>query len=101
MEFCKICNEIDWQDGKHRCLPFFDVWFLKEGEQESARIYARDAEEAAEKFAEYDDQRSADYAIVSGNEAEIWVREPTTGEIKKFMVHGESVPKYHADEIKP
>lgn len=99
MELCKICNGLDWEDGKHKCPPVFEAWFKDDGEYDSRKIHARDAEAAAEKFAEYDDQHSAEFLIVGGSEAEIWVRQPATGEIKKFTVRGESVPQYYATAI--
>lgn len=65
-----------------------------------ATITAFDHEEAAEKWAEYDDQRG-DYSIIGRGESEsIHVREEGSMDIKTFKVFAESCPHYSAKELK-
>lgn len=63
-------------------------------------IEAFDHEEAAEKWAEEDDQQG-DYGIISSGESEeIFIRREGESDIKKFKVWAESCPHYNARELK-
>lgn len=81
-------------------MELYYVWKPDQGscEEFSKRIVAVDAERAAERWAEWDDVESAEYDIVSGNEAEVCVKNAKTGEVRTFIVSGESVPIYTAIE---
>lgn len=58
-----------------------------------SEVYARDPEDAAEKFAEERDQ-GGDYDIIRGGSAEIEVREQGSTETYIVDVAAESVPQY-------
>lgn len=62
-------------------------------------IDAYDHEEAATELADIEDCESADYEIVGGNSAVIWVRKMDKTDLKKFEVIGEAVPSYRATEL--
>ena len=81
-------------------MATYYVWKPDQGscEECSKRIIAVGAERAAERWAAWDDVQSAEYDIVSGNEAEVCVKSATTGEVRVFIVSGESVPSYTAIE---
>lgn len=96
---CSKCGEYDFTD-RHRCLPGFLVWHKEEGEEEFARkVHALDMCDAAEQWAERDDSESADYLIVSGQDARVAVKDMETGAVGIFIVSGESVPSYSANEV--
>lgn len=60
------------------------------------KFEAADAEHAAERWAEWEDAHSAEYLIVSGRtEPTVEVRDPE-GAITRWMLTGESVPRYRA-----
>jgi hypothetical protein len=100
MPFCDICGGYIYSSREHKCPPVFEVQEIEyHGEDEWEEIRAVDEQDAAEKYAEKSDCDSAEYSIVSGSDAEVWVRKKGDSEVKKFMVSGESVPTYHADEI--
>jgi hypothetical protein len=100
-ERCPTCSEWAWTK-RHRCKP---VWLVftedrHEDWDEADRVYATDAQEAAEKWAEQDDCDSAEYSIVAGTDAAVQVRrldEPDTDPVW-WVVSGESVPQYHGNE---
>jgi len=79
-------------------MAFYYAWKSDQGSYEefSKRIDAVDAEHAAERWAAWDDAHSAEYDIVSGNAAEVCVKDTEFGEIRTFIVTGESVPSYTA-----
>jgi hypothetical protein len=96
---CPGCKQWGYL-STHRCAPLFLVWRPddQETEEDARTFHARDAEEAAERWAEEDDQASADYAIVGGSSADLTVRGPD-GALTRWTVTGEAVPEYHAREI--
>ena len=102
-DWCKKCSVFGLL-GTHRCPPRWDVLDLDNtaGDwDESVIVYAHDAREAAEKWAERDDSDSAEYSIVRGNAATVRVRpEADKGEGILLIVSGESVPSYHAGEAR-
>ena len=85
--------------AKHTCPPSFEVRNLDDKDDESAFnvVYARDEEEAAEKWAD-DYDSYGDYTIVGGSSVKVEVRH-RNGESKFYEVSGESVPRYTASEL--
>lgn len=59
-----------------------------------SEVYARDSEEAAEKFAEESDC-DGDYTIIRNGSAEIWTRDGD-GLVEKWDIEAESCPTYTA-----
>ena len=96
---CPTCQEYAWL-RRHKCAP---VWLVftedrHEDWDEADKVYATDAEQAAEKWAERDDCDSAEYSIVAGSDVAVQVRrldEPDSDPVW-WTVTGESVPQYHA-----
>jgi hypothetical protein len=101
MNKCPKCGEyiFEYEQNHHKCKPCFLVWGVDDAEENAYKIHACDEESAAEKWAEDDDCNSAEYSIVSGDTAEVFVKSPN-GTIKKFEVSGEAIPTYTASEIK-
>ena len=76
----------------------FLVWRpeLDETEEDAREVFAVDAEQAAEDFAEWDDA-DGDYTIVRGGDATLHVRaKDKPGAAEVFVVSGETVPQYTA-----
>lgn len=106
---CPICKEWGFFTGRfaeHRCPPAWECRLETEDEDDWRKVHARDAEDAAEKYAERYDCESAEYAIVRGRtEAIVLVRKPAdleeepSAEVERFAIEGESVPQYRAMKI--
>ena len=98
---CPICGEFGRTD-KHRCPPVWCVRIVEgcnyyAGETAPTRVYARDAEQAAEEFAEDWDSQDSEYVLASGNEITVLVyRDDRPDDRHAFVVTGETVPTYHA-----
>lgn len=94
---CKTCGDFSYSDS-HVCPP---SWLVRDvdyhGDHEGERVYALDAQEAAEKWADENDSGN-DYAIVSGSPATVLVRpyDDAAATPQKFIVTGEAVPEYRA-----
>lgn len=102
-ERCPTCQEYAWIKT-HRCKPVWLVFSTDNHEDwdEADRVYATDAQQAAEKWAEDDDCNSAEYSIVAGTNAAVQVRrldEPDADPVW-WVVSGTSVPTYDAAEGK-
>jgi hypothetical protein len=99
MSWCKTCGDYMLFPDSHKCPPIWECWCPDEGEtrDDPRMIRASDAEAAAEKWAEEDD-RYGDYTIIGGNDATVCVAKPDNDEVRTFVVTGESVPEYHAEE---
>jgi hypothetical protein len=82
----------------HVCPPKWDVWETTEAREDARHIYARNADIAAEKYAERDDA-NGEYSIVGGSPIWVCVAKHGSEEISTFTVEGESVPEYTATEI--
>lgn len=95
MERCPRCNELMVFPTRHTCKPSWMVWPEGEDEDGASRIFATDAKEAAEKWAD-DDDCNGDYTIVRGSPATVYVKDED-GETRKFEVFGEMVPHYYAE----
>jgi hypothetical protein len=96
--FCSSCGEyILYKAENHQCPPVWEVFIEDYDEDEGRKVMAWDEEEAAEKAVEQWDAESAEYACVGGDEIKVTVK--GNGELKKFIVTGEGVPRYHAIEV--
>tara|TARA_R110002020_G_scaffold254660_1_gene468440 strand:+ start:2079 stop:2348 length:270 start_codon:yes stop_codon:yes gene_type:complete len=78
----------------------FKVWSPEEAEECDAGTYEVlfGPGQAAEEWAARDDAESADYRIVSGDEAVVHVRSGS-GMLTRWRVSGETVAAYHAAEL--
>lgn len=109
MSWCKTCGDFMTTVVAHKCHPAWRVWsptFDQDEDDGARRVFAFDAEEAAEAWADRFDRDCADYPIVGGSEAEVHVRYdddperartlrlPTDTQV--FVVTGETVPSYTA-----
>lgn len=74
----------------------FVVWHPENGQVEGdgKKVNARDAGEAVETWAEWDDVNSAEYHILSGHPARVMVRDVDSGEASEWIVSGEYMPQY-------
>ena len=98
---CKTCGAYCVDASLHKCPPVWLVWQPDGGQEENdaEKVRARTPAEAAEKWAEWDDHRSADYSIVGGSNATVCVRRADGGEVLRYVVSGESVPSYSAKMV--
>ena len=93
-ERCDTCNEFDWV-ASHKCKPRWLVLNADEPDAEWATFYASDAQEAGEKWADREDCDSAEYSIVAGSAATLYIKpEIGTDEPVLMIVSGEAVPVY-------
>ena len=76
----------------------FDVWCpnLGSGPEDAMAFEAIDAEQAATKWADLEDSRSADYWIVGGEDAHVCVRKHGDEDVHEFVVHGWADRAYSA-----
>lgn len=99
---CAICGTFS-VFGHHRCPPKWEVHVPDyHGEDDWSAVFAHDAEEAAERYAEkYDSE--GDYTVVGGSSLTVYVRAADDPDAKviKYEVSGEAVPRYSAYEVKP
>lgn len=90
---CGTCGEYDFTK-RHKCDP---CWLVLNADEpdEWTTIYARDAQHAGEKWADREDCDSAEYSIVAGTPATVFVKpEIGTDDPVLFVVRGEAVPVY-------
>jgi hypothetical protein len=80
-------------------MPIWLVWAPERGETEddACKIEASDAAQAAEDFAEWSDNSSAEYSVARGNEITVHVRGTT--DVQRFSVIGEYVASYTSEEL--
>lgn len=69
-------------------------WRNEVPEENWSEIYAPDAEDAAERFAQESDC-DGDYIIIRNGSAEIWTRD-ADGTVEKWDIEAESEPTYTA-----
>lgn len=74
------------------------IWEPARGESETGgdTVSARTAQEAVEKWADWDDCTGGEYSIIDGDPATVKVRDLRTGELSEWVVHGETVRTYTA-----
>jgi hypothetical protein len=99
---CETCGEWAFLD-RHVCPPSWRVWEPDQGESryDGARIiYARDAEQAAEKWAALEDWEGAEGNIaMDKHHPQVCVARTGGGEISRFEIRGEMVPEYRSAPI--
>ena len=80
----------------------FKVWWPDRGQglEDATTVQAFDAEEAAKKWANWYDYHSNNYAIVSGESAEVWVLGEDEIVPLPVTVSGEMTRSYRARERK-
>lgn len=96
---CPRCREWKLYPENCRCRRF-EVGEPFQGKIEDDQwnyVYAADAEEASEKFAEQSDWDSSEYSIIKAGSGEIWTRDED-GNIQKWDITAEAVPTYSARE---
>jgi hypothetical protein len=101
LDTCPICGEFKFDWKRHRCEPGWWCWISDpEWDMErddGQRIFAHDAQEAAEKYIEAWD--NGDYVCIGGQEMIVSVDAisgESAGQVHVFSVHGEMIPHYHA-----
>lgn len=105
MKRCEKCGEWVWSH-QHNCPPLWLVQCPEYDDETWDKVYARDAECAAAKFAEEYDADS--HNMMDGETIIVQVKphEDNThyntylGETKEFVCSGEPIPTYYASEIK-
>lgn len=86
----------------HTCPPTWLVWSPEDSDEDDARtIYEADPESAAQAWAEWSDNESAEYTIARGTPCVVHVRDARTNEITRWSVCGEYDPTYHAAPMDP
>jgi hypothetical protein len=95
-KYCSVCGEVYWF-GPHQCKPLFLCTY--QDEDDWTKIYARDAEEAAEKYCENEDQYGDAYGP---DERNVLVRKPEQEEDEGslYEVSVDFSPTYSACLIK-
>ena len=98
-DICKTSGAWMMFPNSHRCPPAYDVidedgGYGDDAWQWACKIFARDPESAAEKWADQHDCEG-DYTIIRGTEAVVSVRDEQ-GNVTRWIVSGESVPEYTA-----
>ena len=98
MPWCDTCggHMITWVT--HNCPPIWRARVPDHDGDDYREIRARDAEHAAEKYAEEYDQ-GGDYYVVGGSPIDVIVADADGQNEKTFNVKGEAVPQYTAREI--
>lgn len=104
MTHCPTCGEYLYCFNRpHTCPPQWRVWVDEDDTYNEHRdgriIYAKNAGEAAEKFADSEDRR-AEYWIVSQGYVHVFVREIATRKLYRVEVQAETVIEYNAREPK-
>ena len=87
MSYCKKCKAylFDSEISTHRCLPAWRCWQPDEVDEDDARtVYAADAEDAAEKYAEIKDSDDREWSS-DGDTVSINVR-GADGEVTAWLV---------------
>lgn len=87
---CPLCSEYHFSDKE--CDPAFTVFHEEYLGENGKVIRAFNEEEAAEKYARYYNENSAEYPLMNGDEIEIFV-EGKDGERTRFKVGAE--PEIH------
>jgi hypothetical protein len=105
---CKKCHRVYLGAlSEHACPPQFRVWNPDEGqtlEEDARTIFANDAEDAVEKWAEDDDNDSAEYSIAKGTPAVVCVqrynaKDEPEGPVERYRVEGYYDPCYIVEAI--
>ena len=99
---CGTCGEWGWFNSKfmaHQCKPAWECRMETGDDDWWTKIYARDGEEAAEKFADQWDCEGGEYSICSQTNggAVVLVKKLGDPTFERWEVHGEMVPHYSAE----
>jgi len=113
MSKCATCGEeLLFSDGRHRCLPRWEVWDERYYREEmSITVRAPNPKRAVERWAFLADRHGGirdyrtrggylfdieDYGIDSGDVVTVCVMRHGGDTIHRYIVSGEMVPKYYA-----
>jgi hypothetical protein len=96
MDWCDDCRTYHLRPNS--CFPPLRCAFAEGDAYGPETIRARDAAEAAERFAEMTDVYSADYSIARG-EARIVIVHDARGRAERFRVRGEVIAQYQAEPV--
>ena len=82
-------------------MSIYKVWCVDLGstEEDAREVQAHGSDHAARVWASDEDRRSADYWIVGGQTADVYVRCPD-GSLLRYLVTGKAVPEYHSQSVK-
>ena len=98
MERCKTCKSWIYDETRpHKCPPMWLCRFADEDEDFDYEVYACDAQDAAEKFVDEEDE---DYSVVDYGGVNVDIKDSESGEIKSFYVEAEASVSYTASERK-
>lgn len=104
---CDECGDYGWfgTDFRvHRCKPAWECRMSDDDDWSDVRIYASDAEEAAERFAARYDADCGDYPLVSNRYSKdpVVIVRPfdESAPETQWAIAAEMVPHYSAAEIK-
>lgn len=83
-------------------MTIFRVWWPDRGQDQDdgQTVKAHDAEDAANKWADWYDYHSNDYAIVGGEAAEVLALEDGSADPVAITVYGEMTRSYRARATK-
>jgi len=100
-ERCNKCGEYYYCDS-HKCSPQYKIYHENEDSEYDKikdeyfrTVYAHDHGQAAKKYAEWEDKRSAEYMIARFREI-ILIIEDESGKREKWRVTGHAEPVYDA-----
>lgn len=102
-EKCGTCGTYAFMD-RHICPPAWEVRIAEDddhypGEDDPKRVYALDAADAAESWAEWWDGGDSDYHLASGGEVALIINPSAHPEqTRRLTVSGAMVPEYRATE---
>ncbi|KKL73881.1 hypothetical protein LCGC14_2070490 [marine sediment metagenome] len=96
-ERCDTCGEYDFVDS-HECAPRWLVLNADDPDADWGIWYARDADEAGEKWAAQEDCDTAEYTIVAGTPVTLYVKPEIGTDLPVLLiVSGEALPSYNAE----
>lgn len=102
MSRCKTCGDFPLFPESHKCPPIWLCQLKGDSADEWEEVYARDAEAAAEKFAEKWDIES-EYSMLRGFSDYIVSVKPSDAEpdgvARQFAITAEAVPTYYGREL--
>ncbi len=97
LDRCEICEEFIYDFEEHKCKPLWLCSIGDDNEDFCYKSYAYSEESAAEQCVE-EQESNWDYCFVDDGGVDVDVKNPETGEIKKFYVSAESFISYSASE---
>lgn len=101
-ERCTRCREFTWSPCHCKRFEIARQWqpdhAVPTDENEWREVYGTEPCRIVEAWAQRYDS-NGDYTIVGGDDAQVWLRDED-GNVTKWTVCGETVPEYHAREVK-